>query len=69
MSSRPISEFPPRASTALSNEIVEPPTFLILHANKKSQKLPASEGGLYKNFQPLTGHPMKDLSHRLPLFS
>ena|SRR5208282_318894 len=35
-------------------EYVGAPTFLILWANEKSQNPPASEGGLYKNFQPLS---------------
>jgi hypothetical protein len=42
------------AFTTTSIEIVEPPTFLILDAIRKAQNPPASEGDLYKNFQPST---------------
>jgi hypothetical protein len=42
----------PGFTTTLSIN-VGAPTFLILHANKKSQNPPASEGGLYKNSAPL----------------
>jgi len=40
--------------------IVGAPTFLIPHANRKSQSLSASEGGLSTNIQPSTGYPAKD---------